>query len=245
MRSYQDAVNKLNGRTRRKLENNTYLEVRDANTIAVKLHATDVVTYRSDGSVTLNSGGWRTVTTKDRLNKYSPVRIWTERGVWYVSAHGGWDKLQTYQDGMSYREKEGTLSGTGKTPLNLNKEKKRISAYAKRYVEALAQGRVPAPSGGDCWHCCMKDEQGRTWGESSQDKTHIEQHIAENYFVPSLAYQALETFGGSMAAKQTLYELTHGKRLAKIDEDWLAGVGIKQIQKAIQRYVARQLGYQA
>jgi hypothetical protein len=91
----------------------------------------------------------------------------------------------------------------------------------------------------------MKDEQGRTWGESSQDKTHIEQHIAENYFVPSLAYQALETFGGSMAAKQTLYELTHGKRLAKIDEDWLAGVGIKQIQKAIQRYVARQLGYQA
>lgn len=59
MKNYKEALAKLNGRPRRKLENNTYLEERDGNTIAVKLHATDVVTFHRDGRVVLNSGGQR------------------------------------------------------------------------------------------------------------------------------------------------------------------------------------------
>lgn len=69
----------------RPIANNTRLIQRDADTVAYRLHNTDVVTKHRDGRVTLSSGGWRTVTTKDRLNSYAPVRVGSVKGVWYVS----------------------------------------------------------------------------------------------------------------------------------------------------------------
>lgn len=76
-----------NLRNRRKLANNTYLERRDDLTIAVKLHATDVVTFTPEGTM-LNTGGWFTSTTKDRINSYSPLKVYSEKGVWYVNLPG-------------------------------------------------------------------------------------------------------------------------------------------------------------
>jgi hypothetical protein len=32
----------------------------------------------------LNSGGWRTSTTKDRINKYSPVKVYQRKYEWYL-----------------------------------------------------------------------------------------------------------------------------------------------------------------
>lgn len=69
----------------RPLANNTRAEYRGSDAIAIRLHATDVVTYHRDGRIVLNSGGWRTVTTRDRINGYSPARVYSEHGVWYVS----------------------------------------------------------------------------------------------------------------------------------------------------------------
>jgi hypothetical protein len=105
MLTYEDAAQMMkaarNGR--RKLGNNTYLEerrfpgVHDASCIpsyAVRLHDTDVVTLHPDGSQTLNSGGWRTVTTKDRINAYSIAGVWSERGEWKVSTEKGWSPDQ-------------------------------------------------------------------------------------------------------------------------------------------------------
>lgn len=43
--------------------------------MAVRLHNTDVVTYHPDGTATLYTGGWMTVTTKDRINAWSPARV--------------------------------------------------------------------------------------------------------------------------------------------------------------------------
>lgn len=60
---------------RRKLENNTYLERRGPDAIAVLLHNTDIVTYYSDGRTGLYTGGWFTMTTKDRMNYYLPRHI--------------------------------------------------------------------------------------------------------------------------------------------------------------------------
>jgi hypothetical protein len=79
--TYKEAQAKLTGRCkeRRKLQNNTYLERRDGDAIAVILHATDVVTLFPDGTVELNSGGWNTLTTRDRINNYLP-------GNWHVSS---------------------------------------------------------------------------------------------------------------------------------------------------------------
>jgi hypothetical protein len=82
---------------RRKLGNNTYLHALDADTFAVRLHNTDVVKIHADGTYTLTTKGWQTVTTKDRINNYSPVRIHQKAFVWYVG-----DK--EFVDGMKVNE---------------------------------------------------------------------------------------------------------------------------------------------
>lgn len=95
---YADAESKLaSGRKgEKKIGNNTYLRRVDGG-IAVRLHATDVVTIHPDGSYTLNTGGWWTVTTKERINAYSPARLSQRRGEWYLLTPAGEVK---YWDGV-------------------------------------------------------------------------------------------------------------------------------------------------
>lgn len=102
MKSYSEAAQVLGARRGRKLENNTYLERRSADSIAVRLHSTDVVTYYADGKVVLNSGGWRTVTTKDRLNKYAPVNVVQEKRVWYVVRDWKTRAREVFEDGYIF-----------------------------------------------------------------------------------------------------------------------------------------------
>jgi hypothetical protein len=89
MLSYQDAQTRMARAQdrgygkRRLLQNNTYL-VQRGEDYAVRLHNTDVVTIHADGTYTLNTGGWETVTTKDRINGYGPARVYSHRGVWAV-----------------------------------------------------------------------------------------------------------------------------------------------------------------
>lgn len=73
--TYEDFNSRLTGRCkdRRKLQNNTYLErYYDPDRIAVCLHSTDVLTFFPDGAIELDTGGWSTITTQDRMNTYLP-----------------------------------------------------------------------------------------------------------------------------------------------------------------------------
>ena len=81
--NHTQAILKLNKRDTRKLCNNTYLERRINGDIAVKLHGTDVLTFRPDNSVVYNTGSWNTVTTKERMNSYGPsgFYIWQDKGI--------------------------------------------------------------------------------------------------------------------------------------------------------------------
>jgi hypothetical protein len=55
---YQKLQNRLGGRPRRKIENNTYV-LDHGDRLAVRLHQTDVVTAYPDGRIVVDSGGWR------------------------------------------------------------------------------------------------------------------------------------------------------------------------------------------
>ena len=66
------------------VQNNTRLFRRSDDSIAVKLHAVDVVTINADGTWTLRNGGWNTVTTMERIRGYSPARLFSERGEWFI-----------------------------------------------------------------------------------------------------------------------------------------------------------------
>jgi hypothetical protein len=62
----------------RRLRHNTYLYPSGPDAYAVRFHSTDVVTIHRDGTWTLRTGGWETVTTKARINDYSPARVYSE-----------------------------------------------------------------------------------------------------------------------------------------------------------------------
>lgn len=108
-----------------------------------------------------------------------------------------------------------------------------IRAYAKNYVKALKARKVPLPSGGDCWGCCMKDVKT---GKTIMGSDHIRQHLKEKYYVPSLAVNALKAMGGSIAAKSTLFHfMGHPEAYSWGD------FTLEQIEKTIKRYMYREL----
>jgi hypothetical protein len=68
----------------KKIDNNTIMYTDQDNWLCYRLHNTDVV-KRKGNTVIINTGGWDTLTTRDRINKYAaPVRVWRERGVTYA-----------------------------------------------------------------------------------------------------------------------------------------------------------------
>lgn len=98
--NYSEAVSMVRGKRnakRRKVGNNTYAEILSDNSVAITLHSTDVVTIHEDGTYTLRCGGWQTVTTKDRINQYSPVRVYQRNYEWFVRING---REMPFMEGM-------------------------------------------------------------------------------------------------------------------------------------------------
>jgi hypothetical protein len=60
----------------------TYMQRDDENSIVIIHHNTAIVTFRSDGSIYLNGGGWASRTTADRMRRFTPPGI-------YVNSRGG------------------------------------------------------------------------------------------------------------------------------------------------------------
>jgi hypothetical protein len=86
----------------RKIGNNTVRYTRPNGDDVIRLHRTDIVTRKPDGSVILNSGGWRTVTTKARLNEYvSSVAIYQKDHEWFICNRGDWAGAIPFEDGCT------------------------------------------------------------------------------------------------------------------------------------------------
>lgn len=157
--------------------NNTTVRMVE-NGVAIRLHSTDIVTVYDNGDMRLDSGQWRTNTTKERINRYSNAGISQKNNVWYMRDGS------LFYDGIVI-----DWHGTPKKPkqpekyeAKLKQIKKQAKEYARGYVEAIKAGQVPFPSAGDCWMCLMFKERA--------DADHIRQHIKDKYYVPSLLVNA-------------------------------------------------------
>jgi hypothetical protein len=198
----------------------------------IRLHHTDIVRFMPDGSIVANTGGWQTVTTKERLNRYLPGQIYSHNGVWIYSQEG---KEYAFQDGLTIKP-DSTVINAGPDPKETQKLRKQVRKYAKDYVKALRNGDVPAPNNGDCWGCLMATKDGR---HPMGGKDHIMSHIEEKYYVPSLLVNALERFGASQAAKHNVACIWTGEKdklFANFDFIW------QQIEKMIARWCYQELG---
>lgn len=247
--SFVEADALLQGRCykRRNVHGNTCLERRDDGSIALRLHDTDVVTFVQNGNIILDSGGWRTVTTKDRINRCLPEGwgIYQDKGLWYLSRGFRGDsneQVWIFQDRMAIHP-DGNVSGAASksTPTEKRKLDKDVLKYVAEYMDALFAGKVPAPSTGDCWYCSMRTNDGRPLGEAMRDNEHVLSHIQEGYHVPSLILAAAKTFGVSIHARDVLSRIWSGRFT---NGDW-GDIARHQLGNALKRYVRRQVGMAA
>lgn len=237
IRNYEQAAQYLGTKAERPLENNTRIRRRDDNAIVIRLHSTDIITYFPAEAVNppvivLNSGGWLTSTTKARLNTYGPpaFRIWQERGQWKLY---NWETLESWPwaegitiDAAGVVYNAGDLGETERIRL-LNRD---VRKYVKGFVTALLAGKIPAPGAGDCWAC-----NGVLPGHGD----HIQQHVDESYYVPSLLVNAIDAFPVSIIVRQRVGEL-----LGAIpgDDKFLDDVTRSQVTSSLTRYLKRELG---
>lgn len=241
---YENARALLNGRESEKIDNNTYarLDVTDVDnaqpSVVIKLHATDIVTVMADGTITLDSGGWRTPTTKDRMNNIlrkvgCDYQVSQDKSIWYISKD--WRGAQyVYADDMTI--KDDVLDGVGNVADNTARLKQ-IKKYVDGYMSALFTNELNAPSTGDCWYCAMRTEDGKTLGDVTNNN-HILSHLDEMYFAPSLLVNASEMYGISIVAKDVIARLWQGETTDGWSKDWAQ----RQIKPSLTRYLKHHAG---
>ena len=221
---YKSITEKLGSRQSRKIANNTYLKQR-GEAIAVMLHETDVVTFEKNGTIILNSGGWKTSTTKDRINQYSPMIVNQRKGIWYVN------NVTVFFDGITIKNQK--ILNCSKAP-----KAKKIKKYVDDFMTALKNNKVEKPSGGDCWYCALTEVKTKNpLGECIKDNSHLKAHIKEKYFVPSLLLRAIEVYPISIIAKGWI-----GSKLRYNNQDvsYFEATAIRQVQKSLYRYIKKQ-----
>jgi hypothetical protein len=212
IRSFEAASEYLGDKNDRPVGNNTRLTRRDDGWIQVKYHGSPVVTFvpGKDQTVILDSCGWKTFTTKERLNAFCPdnYHVWQEKSVWYLFHHG--DRSYTFADGITILSGDRVVNagpvGEGK---EIQKLTRKIGKYAKKYAAELIAGKIPAPGAGDCFYCAMRTEDGQRVGGTD----HLTSHLDESYLVPSLLLSAIDAQPGHFCnfSKGILSDLWNGR----------------------------------
>lgn len=237
IKNYNEINNQLQGRNKqsRRLTGRSSYLIRDNENIAVCYHNTNVLTITPKNEFILNSGGWRTATTKERINRYMPEGfvLTQDRGNWYIMERHNYDsKAFKFQDGITI--KNGKIKHYAKE--NLDKDKK-IKLQVKNYAKLCADNiPLEKPSGGDCWLCLMHDTKtGEAWGESNHDTEHLISHIKEKYIVPSLVLNALKKYGYEKTIIPSLVFNNPEKHMLEIAQ--------RDVKRCVYRYILNQLGY--
>jgi hypothetical protein len=108
-----------------------------AHGFALRLHDTRVVTFNPDDSITLDTDGWQTPTTRDRMNRCG-LNVYMSSGVAIVR-HGGTEHV--YRDGMRLHP-DGSVSGppvVGSAADVVSRRKRHLAAA--RRAELAGQTR--------------------------------------------------------------------------------------------------------
>jgi len=217
----------------KKIGNNTYEVLLTNGDRIIRLHNTNVITYKPDNTVILDSGGWLTPTTKDRINQYSPYKISQRKNIWFITVA---DQEYIFEDRMQ-------IKGDVVTGANVNNEKeltllnKKINSYVKNYIEKLITRNMDRPSEADCWYCALSNKDS-SLGELTHDKNHIISHIEESYYVPSLLIRAIEKLPISQVGMHCLgYWFKYHEDQCQNMED----IAISQIKKSLTRYIRSQV----
>lgn len=170
--------------TSKVIENNTF-ELTFEDCIKIVFHKTAIITEQN-GIFTLNTDGWMTKTTKERLNNYSPVTIWQKNSIWYIGKELFYDGIQVNYKG----EIVSKLLNTAKVENNTAK----IKAKIKKYCDLVTKENLPFPDGGDCLYCQLTTN-GESLGDSFKNTEHLLSHLKEHYLHGSILVNAMMDSG--------------------------------------------------
>lgn len=213
--SYEEGLAKLKGKDQKELENNTYLVKVDDETLGVKLHNTIVVYIFKSGIYQLDTGGWRTSTSKNRINRYGPASVYQKNNIWYIGEGIFEDGVRVNAEGKVLTKQRGVneveakkrkldrmvlkyIKGFGehviRNGLQVDKADKPTEQSPWKVVELVEGPKPIAPGPGDCWACYF----GITSDDPLKEPLgveHLLEHMLEAYFVPSLLWKAIVVGG--------------------------------------------------
>lgn len=186
---------------------NTFVYILVNGTTVYRLHQTDIIKVLKNGTVVLNTDGYMTVTTASRMREifsllHLSYRTWSERGVWkFKIVQGypdGWQKgAVDFVDGMMVTKK-GKVILPGPA-VAMQKMRVRVQAKIRKYCDLLAKKLATGwmvPDAGDCMHCQMHTDEGRSLGDASRDVDHLIGHLKAGYLMGSLLWNAYkDAFG--------------------------------------------------
>ncbi len=241
----------------------TYVTRKGPDLIALTYQTTEVIIAREDGRVILDSGGWKTVTTKARINEYGPCgySLGQHKGIWTLYGPGPVApsitctpaaKSWPFADGIMINETTGRVSNYGDSRKDLA-QRKILKKYVDKYYTAMVNGDLGiAPGPGDCLFCLCGAQGGTVEDPGS---SHLGSHLEEVYLVPSLGINVLKegyvdvlkegskgqpTVGTSLS-RYAAYALQETLRTGEPLQDPI-GIGRRQIKRAFMKYIGARLG---
>lgn len=179
----------------KKLSTNCWLR-KEENEFCIHLYNTNIVRISTDNVFTLDNGGWTTPTTRRYIENYSGINITQYNKVWYIMPKEKGNREEFF-NGIKVNEKGKVLNPKSTKALKeVERKRKILDKLIKRYVngfkELVNNGELQAPNGGDCWYCLMQTKDGKSLGDATNNDSHIINHLREQYYVPSLLFNAIK-----------------------------------------------------
>ena len=158
-------------------------------TTKIRLYETDIIIFKNN-SVILNTGGFYTNLTRNRINDNIPIGVvFQKNNIWYFSCNRYDNKEGRFFDGMEIDNSTGNILNKDKAPkfFDIDKYNKKINKMIKAYCIEINKKDLPLDSSGDCLYC--------QFNKCSKDNEHLLLHLKEKYVMKSLILTALQEKG--------------------------------------------------
>lgn len=224
----------------RMVKRNTLSYITDMGECRLRLHGTDVAIKYPNDTIEIDTGGYNTKTTRDRLNDAldgTGLTVYTRAGSIHVGGRGQdcefvrWARIESTGNVVTDLERGDSIPYDD------------VRAYVERYVDKLKRYGVPLDMAGDPWIPVGSDglyraEHVRFWiGEPSAVRAHGEDPTQEGaqepYVFGTLVYNALRWSGlADAGARMFMHDFNNGRGDAR-----------RMVTQKVRRYLRACLGY--
>jgi len=163
----------------------------------IRFHQTNIVNKKPNGNIVLNTDGWRTLTTKERINWFLPhgIHLYQENFKWflYIETDNG-NKIQPFYDGIE-------ITPTGeivnpKVTIKQFKEQLKLSDQLNKLIKQYAKQITENNLEQIMQTSCPKCQTVLYYNPNKEEiRQHLLEHLRTNTFSTEILEQALISAG--------------------------------------------------